>query len=51
MIKLLKRLRVRELIQAFISLVFIAAQVWLDLKLPDCMSDITRLLQTQRSEM
>lgn len=36
---------------AGISLIFIAIQVWLDLKLPDYMSEITKLTQTQGSAM
>ena len=34
-----------------ISLVFIVSQVWLDLKLPDYMSEVTRLVQTPDSNM
>lgn len=51
MIKLLKRLKMKEWIQAFVSLIFIVTQVWLDLKLPDYMSDITKFLQTPGSKM
>lgn len=51
MIKILKRLNGKEWLQAFISLVFIVTQVWLDLKLPDYMSKITVLTQTPGSEM
>lgn len=51
MIKLLKRLKTIEWIQVFASLIFIVTQVWLDLKLPDYMSEITRLTQTPGSEM
>ncbi len=51
MIALLKRLKKSEWIQALVSLVFIVAQVWLDLKLPDYMSEITRLVQTPGSEL
>jgi ATP-binding cassette subfamily B multidrug efflux pump len=51
MITLLKRLKTIEWIQVFVSLVFIVAQVWLDLKLPDYMSEITTLVQTPGSEM
>ena len=51
MFRLLKRLKTAELLQALVSLVFIVAQVWLDLKLPDYMSEITRLTQTQGSAM
>ncbi|MEA4920663.1 MAG: ABC transporter ATP-binding protein [Clostridiaceae bacterium] len=51
MLKILKRLNWKEWMQACISLVFIVVQVWLDLKLPDYMSEITRLTQTPGSEM
>ena len=34
-----------------VSLAFIVTQVWLDLKLPDYMSDITKLVQTPGSAM
>ncbi len=51
MIKILKHLNLKEWLQAGISLVFIIAQVWLDLKLPDYMSEITRLTQTPGSGM
>jgi ATP-binding cassette subfamily B protein len=51
MIKILKRLKVAEWIQAIVSLVFIVAQVWLDLKLPEYMSEITRLTQTPGSNI
>lgn len=51
MIRILKRLSLAEWLQAAISLVFIVAQVWLDLKLPDYMSQITVLTQTPGSEL
>jgi ATP-binding cassette subfamily B protein len=51
MLKILKRLKATEWLQALASLVFIVSQVWLDLKLPDYMSVITRLTQTPGSEM
>ena len=51
MIKILKRLKAAEWLQAMVSLVFIVSQVWLDLKLPDYMSEITTLTQTSGSEM
>lgn len=51
MLKIIKRLNSMEWLQAGISLVFIIAQVWLDLKLPDYMSRITQLTQTPGSEM
>ncbi|GAA0391275.1 ABC transporter ATP-binding protein [Paenibacillus motobuensis] len=51
MIRIFKYLKPKEWIQAVISLVFIVAQVWLDLKLPDYMAEITQLVQTPGSEM
>ncbi|QHI70975.1 ABC transporter ATP-binding protein [Aminipila terrae] len=51
MLKIFKYLKFKEWVQAAISLVFIVIQVWLDLKLPDYMSDITRLVQTPGSAM
>ena len=51
MLKILKRLNGKEWLQAGISLLFIVSQVWLDLKLPDYMSEITRLTQTQGSAL
>ncbi|PWM44172.1 MAG: multidrug ABC transporter ATP-binding protein [Clostridiales bacterium] len=51
MIKMFKRLNRTEWIQFGLSLIFIVTQVWLDLKLPDYMSEITRLTQTPGSEM
>lgn len=51
MLKIFKYLKRKEWLMACISLVFIIAQVWLDLKLPDYMSEITRLTQTPGSAM
>jgi ATP-binding cassette subfamily B multidrug efflux pump len=51
MIKILKRLNRKEWLQVSISLLFIVAQVWLNLKLPDYMSEITRLTQTPGGKM
>lgn len=51
MIKLLRRMDRTERIQAVISLAFIVIQAWLDLKLPDYMSEITTLSQTEGSAM
>jgi len=51
MLKILKYLKPKEWLMAGISLIFIVAQVWLDLKLPDYMSVITRLTQTPGSAM
>ncbi len=49
--KIFKYLNPKEWMQAGISLIFIVAQVWLDLKLPDYMSEITKLVQTPGSEL
>ncbi|WP_159888557.1 ABC transporter ATP-binding protein [Paenibacillus puerhi] len=51
MLKIFKYLKPKEWLQVAVSLVFIVAQVWLDLKLPDYMADITRLVQTPGSSM
>lgn len=51
MIKILKRLGWKEWLQVALSLVFIVLQVWLDLKLPDYMAEITRFTQTPGSKM
>lgn len=51
MLKIFKHLQKRDWLFAGISLVFIVAQVWLDLKMPEYMSEVTRLTQTAGSEM
>lgn len=51
MFKILKRLKWTEWVQMAICLVFITTQVWLDLKLPDYMAEITKLVQTPGSQM
>lgn len=51
MVRILRYLNPKEWAFFGVSLLFIIAQVWLDLKLPDYMSDITRLVQTPGSEM
>ncbi|GAA4653266.1 ABC transporter ATP-binding protein [Anaerocolumna aminovalerica] len=51
MLKIFKYLKSKEWLQIAASLVFIVAQVWLDLKLPDYMSQITMLVQTPGSAM
>ena len=51
MIKLLKNLRKKDLLVMFVSFVLIFAQVWLELKMPDYMSEITVLVQTEGSAM
>ena len=51
MLKLFKNLTRKEWLFVGISLIFIITQVWLDLKLPDYMSEITMLVQTDGSTM
>ncbi|MBR2743949.1 MAG: ABC transporter ATP-binding protein [Clostridia bacterium] len=51
MLKLFKNLTKREFILIFFSLVLIMAQVWLELKIPDYMSQITKLVETEGSQM
>lgn len=51
MIRLLKRLSPAEWAMALISTAFVAIQVYLDLRLPDFMSEITILVKTPGSEM
>lgn len=51
MLKLLKRMSATQFMMALVSTVFIAFQVYLDLRLPDFMSDITKLVMTQGSKV
>lgn len=51
MLKLLKNFTKREWFFAFGALVFIVLQVWLELTMPDYMSEITVLVQTEGSTM
>ncbi|MFC0476542.1 ABC transporter ATP-binding protein [Robertmurraya beringensis] len=51
MIKIFKHLQGKDWLLIMCSLVFIIAQVWLDLKLPDYMYEITMLVQTEESKM
>ena len=51
MFKLLKKIKLKEAFLIFFSIFFIVAQVWLDLKLPDYMSNITTLVKTSGSQM
>lgn len=51
MLKILRNLNPKEWFLFCISVLFIVIQVWLDLELPDYMSEITRLIQMPDSEM
>ncbi len=49
--KLLKKLGKKEIIMAIICILLIFLQVWLDLKIPDYMSEVTKLVQSEGSLM
>lgn len=51
MTKLLKEFNKKDYLMVFICTILIVFQVWLDLKLPDYMSEITKLVQTEGSEL
>ena len=51
MIKLFKKMGKKQLIYALICVVFISLNVYLELKIPDYMSEITILVQTEGSTM
>ncbi len=51
MLKILKNFQKSDWMFITFALVFICGQVWLDLKLPDYMAEITRLVQTEGSEL
>jgi ATP-binding cassette subfamily B protein len=51
MIKLLKNLGKKEWLLSIICFILIVGQVWLELKMPDYMSEITVLVQTEGSQM
>ena len=51
MLKIFRYLKKKEWLMIAISMIFIVSQVWLDLKLPDYMSEITKLIQTEGSKI
>lgn len=51
MLKMFRYFRKKEWLMVFGSLVFVVGQVWLDLRLPDYMSDITTFVMTEGSTM
>lgn len=51
MLKLLKNLTKKQWLFALICVILIVGQVWLELKIPDYMSEITVLVQTEGSKM
>lgn len=51
MLKLFKNFKKKDLFLILISIILIVFQVWLDLRMPDYMSEITVLVQTEGSEL
>lgn len=51
MLKIFKHLQIEEWLLVLGSVIFIVVSVWLDLKLPDYMYEITLLVQTEGSKM
>ena len=51
MLKLLKNLNKKDWIYAIICASLVVVQVWLELKMPDYMSNITQLVQTRGASM
>ena len=51
MLSIFKHLRKKEWVLVLVSIAFICVQVWLDLKLPDYMREITQLTQTATDSM
>ena len=51
MIKLLKKLTKKDWLFVIISIILIVFQVWLELKMPDYMSNITQLVQTKGADI
>ncbi len=51
MLKLLKNINKKEWLYAIFCVILIIGQVWLELKIPDYMSEITVLVQTEGSKM
>lgn len=51
MLRIFRNLKKRDWACVFGAIVFIITQVWLDLKMPDYMTEITQLVQTPGNEM
>ncbi len=51
MIKLMKFFNKKDIINIIICIIFVIGSVWLELKMPDYMSEITILVQTEGSKM
>ena len=51
MLKMLKNFTKKEVILIIMTIALIVVQVWLELKMPDYMSEITKLVETEGSQM
>lgn len=51
MLKIFKRMNIKEMMMVVISILFIMTQVWLDLKVPDYMSEVTQKLVSPNTEL
>lgn len=51
MLKIFKRLTVKEWLMMLLSVVFVCIEVWANLKVPDYMSSITKLLQNSGTKV
>ena len=51
MIKLMKFFEKKDWFKIILCLLFTVGGVWLELKMPDYMSEITKLVQTEGSKM
>ena len=51
MLRIFRNLKKKDCLLGCLAIVFIAAQVWLDLRMPDYMTEITQLVQTPGNEM
>ena len=51
MLKLLKNLNKKDWLYALICAILVVVQVWLELKMPDYMSEVTQLVQTKGAAM
>ena len=51
MFKLIKNFKKKDWLLIIVSIALIVMQVWLELKMPDYMSKVTVLVQTEGSKM
>ena len=51
MFKLIKNFKKKDWLIVLVSILLIVTQVWLELKMPDYMSKVTVLVQTEGSKM